>query len=96
VLDEREDVYALAAQRGGFEEVGGEDGLSLERRNAAQLVEVRSGAGLMPASLRISHSLADRQSRGKTGAPYDTNVSSYELRWDLSKWRPRGSRSNSA
>jgi hypothetical protein len=28
-----------------------------ERRNAAQLVEVRSGAGSMPASLRISHTV---------------------------------------
>ena len=28
-----------------------------ERRNAAQLVEVHSGAGSMPASLRISHTV---------------------------------------
>ena len=57
VLDDGEDVHPGAGQRDGFEEVGGEEASACERRNVAQVVEVRSGAGSMPASRRISQTV---------------------------------------
>ena len=51
VLDDRQDVQTGAAQGDGLEEVAGQHGVGLgERRKSARVVEVRSGAGSIPAS----------------------------------------------
>ena len=49
VLDDRQHVQADAAQGDGLEEVAGKQASAWERRKLAQVVEVRSGAGSIPA-----------------------------------------------
>ena len=57
VLDHRQDVHACSAQCDRFEEVTCQQGLGSMRRKLADVLEARSGAGSMPASLRISHTV---------------------------------------
>jgi hypothetical protein len=57
VLDKEQHIQAAQQHGVDMEEVGGQDGLRLASRNARQDCPARCGAGSMPASLRICHTV---------------------------------------
>jgi hypothetical protein len=57
VLDNRPHIPAGAAQGDSLNEVAGKQRADRERRKLAQVAEVHSGAGSIPACCRISHTV---------------------------------------
>jgi hypothetical protein len=55
VLDDRQHIQARAGQGDGLEEIARKQGIGLGAEEAGPVAEVRSDAGLIPASRRISH-----------------------------------------
>jgi hypothetical protein len=57
VLDDREDVHPRAGRLTASKKSAARIAWACERKNVAQVCDVRSGAGSMPASLRICHTV---------------------------------------
>jgi hypothetical protein len=57
VLNEEQHVQAAQEHGTGMEEIGRQDRLRLASRNARHVSPDRAGAGSIPASLRICHTV---------------------------------------